>query len=57
MYCSQLAKVDHMYKNMWAGGRKKILGEGSLGHLRVAGRGCPIAGRGPGVDCRLRPAI
>jgi hypothetical protein len=34
MYWSQPTRVDHMCKNMWAGGRRNILGESNLGHPR-----------------------
>jgi hypothetical protein len=39
MCWSQPARVDHMYKKRWVGGRRKILQEGGgLGHLCRAGR-------------------
>jgi hypothetical protein len=33
---SQPARVDHMYKKMWAGRRGKFLEESSLEHLCIA---------------------
>jgi hypothetical protein len=46
MYCSQPIRVEHMCKNMWAGGRRKILGESSLGHPRLA-HGQPLLAHRP----------
>jgi hypothetical protein len=48
MYWSQPARVDHMGKKMWAGGRRKNLQGASYGHLHKRG-GQPLV-----IGCNLQ---
>jgi hypothetical protein len=57
MCWSQPTRVDHMCKNMWAGGRRKSLGGANKGtHVWLAGhRWSPTRSSGPGAG--WQPAV